>query len=857
MQTLKPKLCMTITGIIALSWLCGYVEAVEKSQCGVSVKIAEQGRSLFPVVVGKNVSDEVRKQAGELAAYLGKITGAEFNVKTDEDAKGIAVGMPTDFASKPFNSELAVKDIADREAYILCSHKSGLYVLGATELAVEHAVWDLLYRIGYRQFFPGENWEVIPKIENLSISVHAEEKPDYYMRWIWYGWAGFYGGPDWASSQKYYERWCSRNRGHFGFLLNTGHAYDEIIDKNKAVFDAHPEYYGLVNDKRSSTKICIGNPELQKLVIDYALEYFKEHPDSDSISMEPSDGPGGWPDYKWGWCECEKCKAIGSISDRVVTLANAVAEAVNKKYSNKYVGMYAYHMHSPPPSVRVHPKVVISVATSFIAGGYTTEELIKGWEKQGAKIGIREYYSYNPWQPDLPGRSQCSNLEYLKRTIPSFYRLGSRYISAESQDNWAAAGLGYYIASRLMWDIDEAQRVDALVDDFLTKAFEQAKEPMTKFYRLLDGANPALMSDDLIGRMYRLLNEAGEKATLPQTKARINDLIIYTRYVELFNVYTNASGIERQMAFETFLRHAYRMRATAMVSAKALWMSLDDLDNNVAIPSYAQADISPDKNPWKSTAVFTDEEIREYMKNGIEIYKPAEYEPVAFSMDLVPASKLNLSQVPVGNTGPYGRNLQTFYTWSNSENNILELKVTGGLIEHYRDRGNAKVDLYHIKGEFEGLEDHGETAPDGIERTIKLKMPYTGLYKIKVSDGEDATKVAWPDGQSMTIVSSLGKPATLYGQWSLYFYVPKETKIVAVYADGPGSVLNAIGEEVFSFDGKPPGYFAIPVDSGQDGVLWKFHNSSGKRILLTVPPCLARNGKELLLPKEIFDRDIK
>jgi hypothetical protein len=33
-----------------------------------------------------------------------------------------------------------------------------------------------------------------------------------------------------------------------------------------------------------------------------------------------------------------------------------------------------------------------------------------------------------------------------------------------------------------------------------------------------------------------------------------------------------------------------------------------------------------------------------------------------------------------------------------------------------------------------------------------------------------------------------------------------------------------------------------------DGKLWRFDHSQGQRLLMTVPPCLARNAAELLLP---------
>lgn len=58
---------------------------------------------------------------------------------------------------------------------------------------------------------------------------------------------------------------------------------------------------------------------------------FNQNPTADSISLEPSDGGG--------WCECDPCVQMGGASTRVVTLANAAAEAINElALGPKYVG---------------------------------------------------------------------------------------------------------------------------------------------------------------------------------------------------------------------------------------------------------------------------------------------------------------------------------------------------------------------------------------------------------------------------------------------------------------------------------------------------------------------------------------
>ena len=47
----------------------------------------------------------------------------------------------------------------------------------------------------------------------------------------------------------------------------------------------------------------------------------------------------------------------------------------------------------------------------------------------------------------------------------------------------------------------------------------------------------------------------------------------------------------------------------------------------------------------------------------------------------------------------------------------------------------------------------------------------------------------------------------------------------------------------------------MEVPAGQDGKLWKFDQCVGQRLLMTIPPILARTSAELLLPEEVVARD--
>jgi hypothetical protein len=291
-----------------------------------------------------------------------------------------------------------------------------------------------------------------------------------------------------------------------------------------------------------------------------------------------------------------------------------------------------------------------------------------------------------------------------------------------------------------------------------------------------------------------------------------------------------------------------------MVHTKALWRDIPNRDKTVQLPplgTYSDPDAT---NPWRSDERFTRDQIAAMMREGVEKRKLLDFEPVAYSLNLVPATKLKLPQVPRGNAGIYLRGVRDFWTWIDKEPATLTLSGTAGII--YPSRGNAKVEFYPLaEAELKSVA-HLEIEPDKQAHELKLETKFPGLHRIEVTDSTQGTLITWPDGTPMTVVSSTEQPAKLYGRWHLYFYVPKGTSIIGGFADGEGLLLDPDGKTAHTFAAKP-GFFSVKVPAGQDGRLWSFKNSSGNRQLMTVPPCLARDASELLLPAEVVERDGK
>jgi len=189
------------------------------------------------------------------------------------------------------------------------------------------------------------------------------------------------------------------------------HAYDRVVRESRQQFEEHPDYWPLLEGKRqpvSNTKPCLAKQAVRDLFVQSALRKCASDPTLDSVSMDPSDGGG--------WCQCEQCAKLGSVSDQAITHANEVALAINRQHPGKLVGLYAYNYHSPPPIATVDPQVVVSVATSFIKEGPKVEDLLAEWSKQNASLGIREHYAVNTWDRDLPAISPRGRAAATSRT---------------------------------------------------------------------------------------------------------------------------------------------------------------------------------------------------------------------------------------------------------------------------------------------------------------------------------------------------------------------------------------------------------------------------------------------------------
>ncbi len=242
---------------------------------------------------------------------------------------------------------------------------------------------------------------------------------------------------------------------------------------------------------------------------------------------------------------------------------------------------------------------------------------------------------------------------------------------------------------------------------------------------------------------------------------------------------------------------------------------------------------------------------------------PDDTDPVTFSKNLRPVDPvIALPSVRDGSMGRGFRGRHSLYTYLEA-GEPLELKVTGGTIAHFRDRGNVEFELVAYRGSTtKTVDSDSSVPPDGETYEITLTSPYSGVHRLDWSDGNDRTYIRWPEDHPMSVKAGKDSPFNFQADFELYFFVPTGTRQVGGKINHHSRVLliDGDGNEVGGWQNleENEGYFAADVPDGQDGALWRIgSNTRSTLTLLTVPPYLAINEKELLLPAEVLDPDYK
>jgi hypothetical protein len=549
-----------------------------------SVILAANRRARCAVEVPAQPEPAELMAGEELARYLGKLAGAPIELlqgKKSHAPVRILVGA----RAREEACDLPLDEVRD-DGFVLCVSPDRIALAGANARGTLYAAYELIERLGVRWYWPGPEGEYVPAAGDLSLAEGmAVTNPSFrfrFLRCLFSAMVGLGKSGLWqpfsSPRQEQLLDWGVKNRLNAGFwpfddpdvtsffgrrggvaCVDHAHALPYMVPPDQ-YWESHPEYFavdehGELFERRANEygiHVCRSNPDVLDLVVRKALETMERNPDAGFVSISQADGQFH--------CRCPACLSKcnqGSLvflgeeqiirTDCMVDFANRVAERFCERWPDRNLMILGHHQTIPPPTIAVHPNVMVKLACSphgFVSFNRPLEDpagnhfifqrAVEGWAATGTPLA---YYGYNPHSsfahaPFSAGQRFHSDIRWLHR---------HGFVGAEFQGEgtlWGFYGLNHVVQARTMWDVDVD--FDELQKDYFRCLFRAAAEPVKALHEAFERAvlehEPmmkglgAFLSPEVIARGRDLIREGRDAETSDDVQGRLDVLAAQVEY---------------------------------------------------------------------------------------------------------------------------------------------------------------------------------------------------------------------------------------------------------------------------------------------------------------------------------------
>jgi len=343
--------------------------------CETGVKLAENCRTDYVLVIAENAGRPDRFAAAELALHLKEVTGAEFPIVEKAPANGRAIELGTERAKALIGRELLASFADDESAYRV--QGPTVAIAGKGDRGTAYGVYAFLEReLGCRWYTPtGVNR--IPRRGKLNLADgFYREKPAFPVRHVLelavndaesgndmlFQFRNRLNivGNNWADPVK--KEWEGAMVPKMKLLRPGCHSFFDYLPPAK-YFKDHPEYYTLGEDgTRRERQLCFATHEMRE-------ELFKNF-----VACAKTQGGKGWLDLSQQdtgghFCNCEACLALekkygspgGPLFDFLVEYGPKI-KAVLPELTLHFL---SYHRDATQPPPKMSQPFCDNIATVF------------------------------------------------------------------------------------------------------------------------------------------------------------------------------------------------------------------------------------------------------------------------------------------------------------------------------------------------------------------------------------------------------------------------------------------------------------------------------------------------------------
>ena len=342
------------------------------------------------------------------------------------------------------------------------------------------------------------------KTFSLPQNLNIASKPDFEYRFF-YQELGF--DKQYNNFNKLNGFYLEKETGFNGFedTGSTVHNFLRLFGYDK-YFIAHPEYYPLIDNKRTSEGLkvndgrrmpCLSNEGVFQIIKKALKQRINQSPDLKIWNISQPDGISGPNDY----CNCKLCKpkhdaGNNGLSETLFPFINRLAA----DFPNKIIRTLAYNITAAPhkgistlsdgrklATGEMMPNVEIMftltdndksqpLATSSDIKAVLFRQYIDQWSQKGVKLFIWEYIvNFNYYLFPFPTiHTIKDNFTYFRSK-----NVKSLFIQCSSMEQSSFSELNAFIYSKMMWD--SSQDINLLIEEFCKDFYGNASQEMLAY----------------------------------------------------------------------------------------------------------------------------------------------------------------------------------------------------------------------------------------------------------------------------------------------------------------------------------------------------------------------------------------
>lgn len=326
------------------------------------------------------------------------------------------------------------------DGFRITIQKERLTIEGGSRKGTTYAVNHLLELIGFNYFTP-YSYEC-PKLKEIQFPCGImEDKPKNDVRIINLYYPNNPEYRDWMRLNTIEEIYPN------GYFVHTFHR----LVPWETYFRNRPDYFALVNGKRSIDQLCPSNPDVRKIISEKLRIEMGKHPDKQKWSVSQNDN--------FSYCQCDQCKQTiakeGSPSGPIIQLVNDIA----KQFPDKIISTLAYqYSRKAPLKIKPRKNVEIMLCTIELHRHESIENNpecadfkkdMEDWGKISSNIFLWDYtINFNHSISPFP------NLHILQPNIQFFTKnhVNALFEQSNSTTGYEFSELKVYLLSKLMWD---------------------------------------------------------------------------------------------------------------------------------------------------------------------------------------------------------------------------------------------------------------------------------------------------------------------------------------------------------------------------------------------------------------------